>query len=185
LENGHGPTREDVATAIERVAEPGAVGCSIEDFDPRGHLYQLAEARERIAAAVEVARRLPFPFTLTARAENHIRGNPDLDDTIARLLAYQEEGADVLFAPGLRESVEIRSICEAVERPLNVLGHSGLSVSEITDAGAQRISVGGALAWTAIEAMVGAAEAMRDSGDLSGLSRPGRIREWIERESDR
>src|SRR5207237_1236670 len=102
LENGHGPGPEDVARAVLRVAEVGAVGASIEDYDPAGSLYGLEHAVERVAAAVEAARRLPFPFVLTARAENHIRGNPDLDDTIARLQAYERAGADVLYAPGLR-----------------------------------------------------------------------------------
>ena len=102
LENGYGPDPADAAQAIARVAEAGAVGGSIEDFDPAGRLYELAHAAERVAAAAEAARGLDFPFVLTARAENHIRGNPDLDDTIARLQAYERAGADVLYAPGLR-----------------------------------------------------------------------------------
>jgi 2-methylisocitrate lyase-like PEP mutase family enzyme len=100
LENGYGPDPESAALAISRVAEAGAVGGSIEDYDPAGHLYELRHAVERIAAAAEAARSLTFPFTLTARAENHIRGNPDLDDTIARLQAFERAGADVLYAPG-------------------------------------------------------------------------------------
>lgn len=180
LENGHGPEPDDVADAVVRVAAAGAVGASIEDYDPAGGIYEPEEARERIAAAVEAARRLPFPFTLTARAENQIRGNPDLDDTISRLLAYGDAGADVLYAPGLRDGGEIRRVCEALGRPVNVLARPGLSVPEIAAAGAQRISVGGSLAWTAVEAMAAAAEAMRDDGDLSGLSRPDRVRRWIE-----
>ena len=102
LENGYGPDPEHAATAIARVAEAGAVGGSIEDWDRGGELYGLGRAAERVAAAADLARGLDFPFTLTARAENHIRGNPDLDDTIARLQAYESAGADVLFAPGLR-----------------------------------------------------------------------------------
>jgi 2-methylisocitrate lyase-like PEP mutase family enzyme len=116
---------------------------------------------------------------LTARAENHIRGNPDLDDTIARLQAYDRAGADVLFAPGLRTADEIRVVCGATSKPVNVLARPGLSVSEIFDAGAQRVSVGGALAWTAIEAMARTAEQIRDSGDLSGLASATRIRDWL------
>src|SRR5581483_10791091 len=97
LENGYGAAPEDVARAVERVAEAGAVGASIEDYDPHGHLYDLEQAAERVAAAVEAARGLPFPFTLTARAENHIRGNADLDGTVARLQAFERRGADVLY----------------------------------------------------------------------------------------
>ena len=121
LENGYGDTPESAALAISRVAAAGAVGGSIEDFDPSGRLYDLDHAVERVAAAVEAARGLDFPFTLTARAENHIRGNPDLEDTIARLQAYDAAGADVLYAPGLR-TVErhpprLRRGVEAGERP--------------------------------------------------------------------
>jgi 2-methylisocitrate lyase-like PEP mutase family enzyme len=179
LENGYGPAPEDAASAIARAAEAGAVGGSIEDYDRGGELYDPDHAAERVAAASEAARGLGFPFTLTARAENHIRGNPDLDDTIARLQAYERSGADVLFAPGLRSGDEIRSVCEAVSKPVNVLAHAGLSMSEIVDAGGQRISVGGALTWVAVGAMASVAEEIRDSGDFSSLTAPGRIREWL------
>ena len=121
LENGYGADPESVARAIRRVAAAGAVGGSIEDYDRDGFLYEQRPAAERIAAAAEAARGLGFPFTLTARAENHIRGNPDLDDTIARLRAYAAAGADVLFAPGLRTVEEIRAVCAAVSEPVNVL----------------------------------------------------------------
>ena len=178
-ENGYGPEPEDAARAIERTAAAGAVGGSIEDYDPELGIYDVGRAAERVAAAAEAAAALDFPFTLTARAENQIRGNPDLDDTIARLRAYEEVGADVLYAPGLRDAAEIAAVCEAVSRPVNVLAHSGLSVPEIAAAGAQRISVGGALAWVAVEAMAAAAEAMRDRGDLSALAGPARVREWL------
>ena len=104
LEHGHGHDPEDAARAIVRVAEAGAVGGSIEDYDPAGRIYDIGHAAERVAAASEAARGLGFPFTFTARAENHIRGNPDLDDTIARLQAYERAGADVLYAPGLRSA---------------------------------------------------------------------------------
>jgi 2-methylisocitrate lyase-like PEP mutase family enzyme len=179
LENGYGPAPQDAARAIARVAQAGAVGGSIEDYDPRDGLYGLDHAVERVAAAVEAARALDFPFTLTARAENHIRGNPDLDDTIARLQAYEQAGADVLYAPGLRSADDIRAITEALSKPVNVLAHAGLSVGEIVDAGAQRISVGGGLTWVAMRAMAAAAEQIRDTGDLSSLTGPGPIREWI------
>src|SRR5919201_2871506 len=121
LENGYGPEPEEAALAVTRAAEAGAVGGSIEDYDPSGRLYDVGHAAERVAAAAEAARALDSPFTLTGRAENHIRGNPDLDDTIARLQAYERAGADVLYAPGLRDGEEIRSIRAATARPLNVL----------------------------------------------------------------
>ena len=121
LENGYGPAPADAATAIARAAVAGAVGGSIEDWDPAGRLYEPDHAAERVAAAADTARSLGFPFTLTARAENHIRGNPDLDDTIARLQAYEAAGADVLYAPGLASAEEIRAVCEAVGKPVNVL----------------------------------------------------------------
>src|SRR5438876_2063622 len=145
LENGHGPDPADAARAITRVAEAGAVGGSIEDYDRAGGLYELERAVERVAAAVEASRALDFPFTLTARAETHIPGNPDIDDTIARLKAYEQVGADVLFAPGLRSVDEVRAICDAVTKPVNVLAHRGFTMQELVDAGGQRFSVGGAL----------------------------------------
>jgi 2-methylisocitrate lyase-like PEP mutase family enzyme len=179
LENGYGPDASDAANAIARAAEAGAVGGSIEDYDPSGRLYDLDQATERVAAAVETARGLGFPFMLTARAENHIRGNPDLDDTIARLQAYERAGADVLFAPGLRDAGQIKAVCDAVGRPVNVLAHKGLTVGEIAAAGGTRISVGGALTWVAINAMAEAAQRIRDDGDLSVLTGAGRIPEWL------
>jgi 2-methylisocitrate lyase-like PEP mutase family enzyme len=167
----------DPARAIAEAGAAGAVGGSIEDFGDG--IYPLEEAVERVAAAVEAARALGFPFTLTARAENHIRGNPDLDDTIARLRAYEEAGADVLYAPGLRTADEIRAVCEAVSRPVNVLARGGLTMREIVDAGGQRVSVGGGLTWVAVRAMAVAAEQMRDSGDFSALTGPGPVKEWL------
>jgi 2-methylisocitrate lyase-like PEP mutase family enzyme len=179
LENGYGPDPSSAANAIARVAEAGAVGGSIEDYDADAGLYAAEHAAERVAAAVEAARALPFPFTLTARAENHIRGNPDLDDTIARLQAYERAGADVLFAPGLRTPDEIRAVCSAVGKPVNVLAHKGLTLREIADAGGTRVSVGGALTWVAVNAMADAARRIRDDGDFSALTGPGEIRDWM------
>jgi 2-methylisocitrate lyase-like PEP mutase family enzyme len=179
LENGYGAAPEDAARAVTRAAQAGAVGGSIEDYDPAGKLYGIDHAVERVAAAGEEARRLSFPFTLTARAENHIRGNPDLDDTIARLQAYERAGADVLYAPGLRSADEIRTVSEATSKPLNVLAHRGLSLNEIIDAGARRISVGGGLTWVAVGALAAAATQMRDAGDFSSLEAPAQIKEWL------
>ncbi len=161
LENGYGESPESAAEAIVRVAEAGAVGGSIEDYDPATGLYELTEAVERIAAAAEAARGLDFPFVLTARAENHIRGNPDLDDTIARLQAYEAAGADCLYAPGVHTVDEIRALCDSVSRPVNVLAFGGLSFAEIAEAGAQRVSVGGGLTWVAVSAFAEAAQAIR------------------------
>lgn len=179
LENGFGPSPEDAAAAIVAAAGAGAVGGSIEDFDPEDGIYAFDHAVERVTAAVEAARGLGFPFTFTARAENHIRGNPDLDDTIARLRAFEQAGADVLYAPGLADPDQVRAVCEAVGKPVNVLAFSGLVLDEIVAAGASRISVGSLLAWVAIDAMADAAEKMRDGGDLSGLKVSGRIGEWL------
>jgi 2-methylisocitrate lyase-like PEP mutase family enzyme len=174
LENGHGHEPADAAAAIVRAAEAGAVGGSIEDYDREGAIYPLAQSVERVAAACEAAHGLDFPFVLTARAENLIRGNPDLDDTIARLQAYERAGADVLYAPGLRNADEIRAVCAAVSKPVNVLARRDLTLREIVDAGARRVSVGGALTWTAVAALVAAAERIRDDGDFSLLSAPPR-----------
>jgi 2-methylisocitrate lyase-like PEP mutase family enzyme len=179
LENGYGADPEAAATAVVRAAEAGAVGGSIEDYDPGGEIYAIDHAVERVAAAREAADGLGFPFMLTARAENHIRGNPDLDDTIARLQAYERAGADVLYAPGLRRGDEIRAVCEATSRPLNVLARAGLSMREIVDAGGRRVSVGGALTWVAVGAMAAAAEKMRDDGDFSAMAASVRLEEWL------
>ncbi|MDQ3771046.1 MAG: isocitrate lyase/phosphoenolpyruvate mutase family protein [Actinomycetota bacterium] len=178
LENGYGPDPEDAAEVIAGAAEAGAVGGSIEDYEPEGGIYELARAVERVGAACEAAGRLGFPFTVTARAENHIRGNPDLADTIARLQAYEGAGADVLYAPGLRSGDEIRAVCDATSKPLNVLARPDLSMHEIARAGGRRISVGGALTWVAVNAMVTAAKEMRDDGDFSSLDVPLHFEEW-------
>jgi 2-methylisocitrate lyase-like PEP mutase family enzyme len=178
LENGYGDTPADAARAITRAAEAGAVGGSIEDYDGKSRLYDFDHAVERVAAAVAAARALPFPFMLTARAENHIRGNPDLDETIARLQAFETAGADVLYAPGLATPAEIRQVCEAVTKPVNVLARPQLTFDEIAGAGAQRVSVGGGLTWAAVDALVAAAEAIRDRGDFSALRAPP-PRDWL------
>jgi 2-methylisocitrate lyase-like PEP mutase family enzyme len=179
LENGYGPAPEEAARAVTLAGEAGAVGGSIEDFDPDGDIYDLGHATERVAAAFEASRSLRFPFLLTARAENHIRGNPDLDNTIARLQAYERAGADVLYAPGLQDVEEIRAVCESTTKPVNVLARPDLSMTKIVDAGARRISVGGRLAWVAVNAMVAAAEQLRDSGDFSSLEVPHQVEDLL------
>ncbi len=179
LEDGYGPDPADAALAITRAAEAGAVGGSIEDYDPQGSIYGIEHATERVAAAAQAARDLGFPFTFTARAENHIRGNPDLNDTIARLQAYERAGADVLYAPGLRGVEEIRAVGDATSKPLNVLAHPRLTLEEIAAAGGRRISVGGGLTWVAAGAMVDAARQMLGAGDFSALRGPREISDWL------
>ncbi|WP_063911488.1 oxaloacetate decarboxylase [Pseudomonas sp. p21] len=170
LENGFGEQPEDCAQTILRAAEVGLVGGSIEDASGRSdapiHDFELAV--ERVRAAVQAARSLPFPFTLCARAENLLHGRMDLDDTILRLQAYAEAGADVLYAPGLRTVEEIRAVVQAVApRPVNVLmGMAGvpLSVNQLQDLGVRRISVGSSLARAALGAFHRAALEIRDEG---------------------
>ena len=179
LENGYGEGPEDAAAAVRRAAATGAVGASIEDWDPALGIYERRHAVERVAAAAEAARSLDFPFQLVARAENHIRANPDLGDTIARLQAYEAAGADCLYAPGLRTLEEIRAVCDSLSKPVNVLAVPELTAEEIFAAGAQRISVGGSLTWVAARALADAATAIRDSGDLSALAARVPLADWL------
>ena len=172
LENGFGHDPESVAETIRGAAAAGLVGCSIEDStsSPGDPIYPLTQAVERISAGVEAAATLPFSFMLTARAENYLHGRSDLDDTIERLQAFDKAGADVLYAPGLRTVEEIRAVCDAAPRPVNVLARPDLTAAGIFGAGAQRISVGGSLTWVAVGALASAAEAMRDRGDFSAFA---------------
>ncbi len=179
MENGYGPAPEDAALAVTRAAEAGAVGGSIEDWDAEHGIYDIEHATERVAAAAEAAAKVGFPFTLTARAENHFRKNPDLDDTIARLQAYERAGADVLYAPWLRTNEEIRAVCDATSKPINALALPGMTVAEIAAAGGQRISVGSQLALVAIAAFAKAAEQIRDAGEFSALNVRVPIKEWL------
>ena len=175
LENGYGPETTDAARAITRVGEAGAVGGSIEDWDRDDQvIYGLEHAVARVEAAVEAARAFDFPFTLTARAENQLRAMNDLDDTITRLQAFERAGADVLYAPGLRSREEIKAVCDAVSKPVNVLAWPNLSVGDISEAGAQRISFGSWL-WSVArsstpERAMDVAAAVREHGDLSALT---------------
>lgn len=179
LENGFGRDPEIAARAIEAVAAAGAVGASIEDWDrDEKVLYEPGLAAERVAAAAEARAAPGFDFMLTARAENHIRGNPDLDDTIARLRTYEEAGADVLYAPGLATVEDIAAVCEAVSKPVNVLGLAHLDLAQVYEAGAQRVSVGGGLAWVAVGAFAEAAERLRD-GHLSALDARVDLKRWL------
>lgn len=167
LENGFGHRPEDCVRTLHEAAAVGLVGGSIEDAsgDPARPIYDFNQAVERVAAAAEAARGLPF--VLTARAENFLHGRPDLDDTIRRLQAYAEAGAEVLYAPGLREIGQIRTLCAALDRPVNVvMGLVGpvFTVAELAEAGVKRISLGGSLARAALGALHRAALEIRDQG---------------------
>jgi 2-methylisocitrate lyase-like PEP mutase family enzyme len=172
LENGFGDTPESAAETIRLAADAGLVGASIEDAtgDPDRPIYDASLAAERIAAAVEAARALPFPFTLTARAENFLHGRPDLDDTIRRLQAFEAAGADVLYAPGLRDLAMIRTVCAAVGKPVNVvMGLAGapFSVDQLAAAGVRRISLGSALSRAASGAFLRAAREVKERGTFT------------------
>ena len=165
LENGFADDPEGVAQTIELALGAGLAGCSVEDYGGDSAIYDLSLASERVAAAAEVAHRGGVHLVLTGRAENFIRGNPDLADTIERLQAYQEAGADVLYAPGLSTAEEIRRVVSSVDRPVNVLARAGApTVSELAELGVARISVGGHFAFAAIAGLVEAATELRDRG---------------------
>ena len=172
LENGFGDDPETVAETIRLGAAAGLVGGSIEDSTTRRDdpIYELDRAADRVRAAADAAHALPFTFTLTARAENYLFGRRDLNDTIRRLQAYQEAGADVLYAPGLARKEDIAAVVSSLDRPVNVLmGLPGvrLSLAELSEIGVQRISVGSVLSRVALSAFVRAAEEMRDHGTFS------------------
>jgi 2-methylisocitrate lyase-like PEP mutase family enzyme len=170
LEDGFGGAPETCAETIRLAAAAGLVGGSIEDAtgDPENPIFEFGQSVERVAAACEVARGLPF--LVTARAENFLHGHPDLDDTIRRLQAFEKAGADVVYAPGLPSLDAIRTVCSAVERPVNVvMGLQGATytVEELQDAGVKRISVGGAFARAALGAFMRAAVEVKDNGTFT------------------
>jgi 2-methylisocitrate lyase-like PEP mutase family enzyme len=169
LEKGFGDRPQDAAETVRLAAGAGLVGGSIEDAtgDPQRPLFDLGRARERVAAAAEAAHGLPFPFTLTARTENFLRRNPDLDDTIRRLQAFEAAGADVLMAPGLPDLAAVRAVCAALSRPVNFMaGIKGrsFSVAELAEAGVKRISLASSLYRAAMSGLVGAAREVRERG---------------------
>jgi len=167
LENCFAHDPEGVATTVEQAIAAGLCGCSVEDFSggSDAHIYELAHARDRVAAAAETAHHGPVHLVLTARAENLLHGVDDLADTIARLQAYQEAGADVLFAPGLVSSEDIGRVVSSIDRPLNVLVRSGSpSVAELAELGVARVSVGGSFAWAAYNALVEAGQELYVAG---------------------
>jgi 2-methylisocitrate lyase-like PEP mutase family enzyme len=174
LENCFADDPEGVAETVRLALGAGLAGCSIEDYTTRPDepIYDFALATERVAAAAQAAHAGPVRFVLTARAENHLRGRNDLDDTIARLRAYEAAGADVLYAPGITDANDIRRIIAAVQRPLNVLVFPGVpSVAELARLGVSRVSVGGAFAYAALAGLLDAATELRDDGTYSFLER--------------
>ncbi|HEY3930502.1 MAG TPA: isocitrate lyase/phosphoenolpyruvate mutase family protein [Candidatus Koribacter sp.] len=182
LEKGYGDDPKLAAEAIRLAAEAGAVGGSIEDAsgDQANPIYPIEFATDRVRAAVEAARSLPFPFMMTARAENYLHGRPDLRDTIARLQAFQEAGADVLYAPGLASEEDIATLLGAVDRPVNVvMGLRGaqLGVQQLSKLGVRRISVGSSLYRAALGAFLRAATEMREQGTFTFAKEAARPQE--------
>lgn len=176
LEKGFGDAPEIVAETIRIAAEAGLVGCTIEDTtgNPQGPLFELPLAVERIAAAAESTRALPFPFLLTARAHNLLFAQPSLDETIRRLKAYEDAGADVLFAPGLPDIAAVRAVCAAVKKPVNFMaGIKGKSfpVAELAAAGVRRVSLATSLYRAAMTGFLDAAREVRDAGQFHFLDR--------------
>ncbi|HEX5476256.1 MAG TPA: isocitrate lyase/phosphoenolpyruvate mutase family protein [Burkholderiales bacterium] len=176
LEKGFGDSPAEAALTIRLAAQAGLVGGSIEDAtgDKAKPLYDFGHAVERVAAAVEAARALPFHFMLTARAENFLRGNPDLDDTIERLQAFEKAGADVLFAPALPDLTAVRAVCEAVSRPVNFMAGikaKSFSVAELEAAGVKRISLATSLYRAAMSGLLDAAREVKEKGSFSYLDR--------------
>ena len=172
LENGYAHEPRAAAEMIRLASEAGIVGGSIEDAtgDPQHPIYDFALAVERVQAAVETGRSLPVPFVLTARAENLLHGRPDLDDTIRRLQAFEKAGADVLYAPGLRDIPTIRTVVRAVGKPLNVVmsaADPAITQAQLAEAGVKRISVGGALSRLALAAFLKGAREMKDAGGFT------------------
>jgi 2-methylisocitrate lyase-like PEP mutase family enzyme len=172
LENGYADEPRAAAEMIRLASEAGIVGGSIEDAtgDPQHPIYDFALAVERVQAAVETGRSLPVPFVLTARAENLLHGRPDLDDTIRRLQAFEKAGADVLYAPGLRDIPTIRTVVRAVGKPLNVVmsaADPAITQAQLAEAGVKRISVGGALSRLALAAFLKGAREMKDAGGFT------------------
>lgn len=174
LEKGFGDAPQVVAETIRLAAEAGLVGCSIEDAtrDPARPLFEFSLATERIAAAAEAARALPFPFTLTARCEHYLQKSSDLDDTIRRLQAFERAGADVLFAPGLPDLTAVRTVCSALSKPVNfMVGIRGksFSVAELAAAGVRRVSLATSLYRAAVTGLLTAAREVRESGSFAYL----------------
>src|SRR5580704_14716791 len=182
LENGYGDAPETAAETIQMGAAAGLVGGSIEDTTgrPDEPIYPIEFAAERVRAAADAVAALPFPFMLTARAENYLHGRPDLADTIRRLQAYQEAGANVLYAPGLTRKEEITAVVRSVDRPVNLLMgmHSvGLTLPELSELGVKRISLGSGLARVALGGFVQAAKEMKERETFTFAAKAPSMRE--------
>ncbi len=174
LEKGKGDSADSAAETVFAADAAGLAGCSLEDFsgDESAPIYDFSQAVERVAAAAEAARALATDFVFTARAENFLHGRPDLDDTIRRLQAFEKAGADVLYAPGLTGIEQVRAVCSAVSKPVNVLAVPGFTVAELAGAGARRVSLGSKLAVAAFTGLDAAAREIIDHGSF-GFSRAG------------
>jgi 2-methylisocitrate lyase-like PEP mutase family enzyme len=184
LENCFADDPAGVARTVALAAAAGLAGCSIEDATGRDDepVYDIGAAAERVAAAAEAAHAGPARLVLTGRAENFLHGRADLADTITRLQAYQEAGADVLYAPGLTSLADIRQVVTSVDRPVNVLAVGGApSVGELAEAGVSRVSVGGAFAYAALGALVDAATELRDKGTYGYLAASATGRQAVQR----
>jgi 2-methylisocitrate lyase-like PEP mutase family enzyme len=172
LENGYGDSPKEAAETIRLAGKAGAAGGSIEDATGKADrpIYELAHAADRIRAAAEAARALPFTFTLTARAENYLNGRADLKDTIKRLQAYQEAGANVLYAPGLTSKEDIAAVVSSVDRPINVLAglaNAPLTLADLSALGVKRVSIGSLFSRAAYGAAIRAANEMRERGTFT------------------
>ena len=186
LEKGFGDAPDDAAKTIRLAAEAGLVGGSIEDAsgDRNKPIYDIGLATERVAAAVAAARAQPFPFTLTARCEDFLRGNPDLDDTIKRLQAYEKAGADVLFAPLLPDLAAVRAVCEAVSKPVNFMvgvPRKSFSVAELEAAGVKRISLATSLYRAAMSGLIAAAQEINDRGTFTYVEQLQDVNKFMRR----
>jgi 2-methylisocitrate lyase-like PEP mutase family enzyme len=174
LEKGKGDSADSAAETVFAADAAGLAGCSLEDFsgDESAPIYDFSLAVERVAAAAEAARALATDFVFTARAENFLHGRPDLDDTIRRLQAFEKAGADVLYAPGLTGIEQVRAVCSAVSKPVNVLAVPGFTVAALAEAGVKRVSLGSKLATAAFSGLEGAAREILDHGTFD-FSRAG------------
>ncbi|OMC53956.1 2-methylisocitrate lyase [Mycobacterium sp. IS-2888] len=185
LENGFGESPETVAETVRLAGEIGLAGASIEDatYDPDEPIFPRELAIERIQAAAEAARALPYPFTLTARSENFIRGRPDLDDTLSRLRAFEAAGADVLYAPGLPDESALRAACSSVTKPLNYVagfGSTRFTLAQLKDFGVRRVSIGTSFCRAGLSAVVRAAREVLEQGSFGYVEGIGSVADFNE-----
>ncbi len=181
MENCFADDPAGVADTVRRSAATGLVGCSVEDFAREGPptIYDFDHAVERVAAAVEVARTLPFPFLITARAEGVLRRLGDLDDAIRRLQAFEKVGADVLYAPGLKTNDEVKTVVDAVAKPVNVLATTELRVADLGALGVRRVSLGGSLFRAAMGGFLRTVREIADEGTFTDLNNAPSVKEIV------